>query len=89
MSDTEELPRLINTGPALTVARIDRQVLRFTYKNWRGEVAERIAQPRFVWFGSTEHHPEPQWLLNALDLCKPGCPEREFAMKDMADVRSV
>lgn len=34
-----------------------------TYRNWRGEVAERTIIPRRVWFGSTEWHPEPQWLL--------------------------
>jgi len=51
-----------------------------TYTNWRGETADRSIVPRSVWFGSTEWHPEPQWLLRALDVEKQA--ERDFALKD-------
>lgn len=51
-----------------------------TYRNWRGEVAERAIIPRRVWFGSTDWHPEPQWLLTAWDVEKNA--ERDFALKD-------
>ena len=35
------------------------------YRNWRGEVAERRIVPAGWWHGSTEWHPEPQWLMTA------------------------
>ncbi|TSD89161.1 hypothetical protein FFK22_009010 [Mycobacterium sp. KBS0706] len=44
-------------------------------------MGERRAVPMSVRFGSTEWHPEPQWLLRAFDVEKQA--EREFAMKDM------
>jgi hypothetical protein len=56
----------------------------FTYRNWRGETAQRRVGVCSVWFGSTEWHPEPQWLMHAIDLEKMEA--RDFAMKDMTDV---
>lgn len=57
------------------------QVATVTYTNWKGETAKRrivpIGPPRF---GSTEHHPEEQWLLPVYDVDKKA--ERVFAMKD-------
>lgn len=44
------------------------------YTNWRGETAVRRISPwdraSRLWFGSTEWHPEPQWLLSARDVEK-------------------
>ncbi len=54
----------------------------FTYKNHRGETATRTVSPISVRFGSTEWHPERQWLLKAFDHEK--CAEREFAMADIS-----
>lgn len=54
--------------------------LRITYRNWRGEVGERNIIPHSVWFGATEWHPEPQWLLSALDTDKGAA--RDFALAD-------
>ena len=54
--------------------------ITLTYTNWKGETAERAIIPRRVWWGSTEWHPEPQWLLTAFDLDKQA--ERDFALKD-------
>lgn len=56
--------------------------LTFTYRNYRGEVAERTAIPKRLWWGSTEWHPEPQWFVTAFDLEKQAA--RDFAWKDMA-----
>lgn len=61
--------------------------LRFTYRNWRGEIRERHALPLTVWFGSTDYHPDPQWLMAAVDLERPDGQTRDFAMRDMVDVR--
>jgi hypothetical protein len=56
----------------------------FSYTNWKGETAIRTAVLHSVRFGSTEWHPEPQWLVMAFDTDKEGF--REFAMKDMREV---
>jgi hypothetical protein len=53
------------------------------YTNWRGETAQRTIVPQRVWFGSTDWHPEPQWLLTALDAEKGA--ERDFALKDFGN----
>lgn len=60
--------------------------LRFGYTNWRGEYAERNAVPLRVYFGSTEWHPEPQWLMEAYDRDKKE--KRVFALKDMGTQHS-
>ena len=58
-----------------------------TYTNWRGETAERTIIPRRVWWGSTEWHPEPQWLLTAIDVEKQA--ERDFALRDFGRPTTV
>lgn len=54
--------------------------VRLTYMNWRGETSERTIKPIRIYWGSSEWHPEPQWLLTAFDLEKNA--ERDFALKD-------
>lgn len=56
------------------------QAVKLTYTNWRGETSERTIVPLSIWFGSTDWHPEPQWLLKAIDTEKGA--ERDFALKD-------
>lgn len=82
----EHLSRHVKSGtPAaqaastLTKADVEKPV-RLTYTNWRGEISERTLNPRYVWFGSTEWHHEPQWFLKAFDLEKSE--DRDFALKD-------
>ena len=55
--------------------------LSFWYKNYRGELSERVAIPIRIYHGVTEWHPEPQWLLEAWDMEKDAV--RAFAMSDM------
>lgn len=57
---------------------------RFVYTNWRGETASRRVGAMSVWFGSTEWHPKPQWLMHGIDLDK--METRDFALKDMSEV---
>lgn len=57
-----------------------QEPIQLTYTNWRGETSERKIIPIGVWFGSTDWHPEPQWLLKAHD-CEKGA-QRDFALKD-------
>jgi hypothetical protein len=59
-------------------------MITFTYLNWRSELSERTARVLgFVW-GSTEWHPEKQWLMAGHDQEKHE--DRLFAMKDMDNV---
>lgn len=67
--------------PPASASSNDAEPLIFTYRNWRGEVATRRAIPQHVYFGATEWHPEPQWLMRAFDVDKGEV--RDFAMRDM------
>jgi hypothetical protein len=51
------------------------------YTNHRGERSIRTVMPLTIKFGPTEHHPEPQWILEAWDLEKAA--HRSFPMKDI------
>jgi len=57
--------------------------LQFKYKNWKGETSIRKVIPYKMWFGSTEFHPENQWLLRAFDVDK--CAKRNFALRDVIE----
>ncbi len=60
---------------------LDKAPLSFRYRNYRGEVSVRTVRPINIYFGSTEWHPEPQWLLAATDIEKGE--RRDFAIKDI------
>lgn len=51
------------------------------YTNWEGKQGIRRVQPKKIVWGSTQWHPEPQWLLVGIDVEKNA--ERQFAMKDI------
>lgn len=55
--------------------------LQFVYKNYKGEVGERLVIPVGHWYGSTEWHPTPQFLLKAFDVRKSAY--RDFALNDV------
>lgn len=56
------------------------QSLRFGYTNYRGEPSVRHATPRRFQFTSTEYHPDPQWIMSAMDHDKGQM--RDFALAD-------
>ena len=60
---------------------MEAKPVTIVYTNYRGETAVRKILPKTLFFGSTEYHPEPQWLLTAQDLEKNA--ERTFAVKDI------
>lgn len=70
--------------PPLDVSFVPGQVIRFSYRNWQGTIAIRTARITKLVYGAAEWHPEPQWLLQAVDLDKEAV--RLFALKDMAPV---
>lgn len=61
--------------------------IAFDYVNWQGVQGHRRAKIEKVMFGSTEYHPEAEWLMEAWDLDKEAV--RFFAMKDMANVKEI
>lgn len=42
--------------------------LTIVYTNWRGETEERTIIPIQHWYGTTEWHPAPQWMIKAFDV---------------------
>lgn len=63
------------------------KAIQFEYTNWRGETATRRAMPISLWWGATEWHPRPQWLMTARDMDKAAV--RDFALCDMTDMQEV
>lgn len=51
------------------------------YVNHKGERAWRRILPVRLYYGVTQHHPEPGWLLVAYDLDRDAA--RTFAMRDI------
>lgn len=58
--------------------------LRVVYKNYRGEVSERVIEPRRLWLGSNEWHQETQLLLDAWDCDRQV--DRTFAVRDFLKI---
>lgn len=71
-------------GPAISgeVQHLPVHPLTFTYRNYRGEVSTRRVLPIKIYFGPTQWHPIPQYLLRALDLDKEAV--RDFAWADIS-----
>lgn len=67
----------------LNIVEPDGDPVKVAYTNYRGETSERTIRPMYPWYGSTEWHPEPQWLLRAFDFDKGA--ERDFALKDFGN----
>lgn len=58
-----------------------RAVVRICYTNYRGETTIREIVPKAIHFGSTEWHPDAQWILTAYDVAKQA--DRGFAIRDI------
>lgn len=59
--------------------------LEFDYVNWKGIKGHRSVEVQGIYYGFTDFHKEPQWILEAYDLDKRE--SRDFAMKDMSNVQ--
>jgi predicted DNA-binding transcriptional regulator YafY len=59
----------------------------FKYTNYKGSVSIRHVIPIDIWYGSTEYHPEEQWLLKAYDIDKQDY--RNFSIKEISEWRSL
>ena len=72
---------------AKTIKIVYHDRIEFDYVNWKGEHSHRKAEVNDFYYGSSDYHKEPQWLLDAYDLEKGEC--RVYAMKDMYDVKHI
>jgi hypothetical protein len=63
------------------------ETLEIGYTNYRGEWSMRRIEPVRLWVGSTDWHPEPGLLLEAIDLDKNET--RHFAVKDFGPKRKA
>jgi len=75
-----DCPSGILQNALLKVDEVASEPVTLTYTNWKGDTRPRTIIPKGLRFGSTNWHPEPQWLLLALDTEKHAL--REFALKD-------
>ncbi len=57
------------------------ETVEIGYNNWRGEYRKRAIYPKSIRFGTTQWHPEAQWLLEAVDIEDGKI--KEFGMKDI------
>jgi len=57
--------------------------LKFTYKNWKGEISERRIDTHSIkiYYGEVEWHQGRQWLMSAIDIDKDDF--RTFAIRDI------
>jgi predicted DNA-binding transcriptional regulator YafY len=56
-------------------------VITVVYTNYNGQTSDRHILPLRIWFGQTQWHPTPQWLLEAVDIDKGAT--RNFALRDI------
>lgn len=55
--------------------------MKIRYTNYKGVTSDRNIIPLLPYFGSSEYHPEKQWLLKVWDIDKRAM--RSFAIKDI------
>jgi predicted DNA-binding transcriptional regulator YafY len=51
------------------------------YTNWKGERAKRIVLPLSIFWGASQWHPKPQWLMYAFDYGRDDV--RHFALSSI------
>lgn len=56
--------------------------IKVEYTNYRGEKEVRTIIPMSFFFGSTEYHPQEQWLLRVWDCDRHA--ERIYALKEIS-----
>ncbi len=61
----------------------DVKPIKIKYRNWKGEIGVRTIFPDETWFGFTEFHPTPQFLMKAWDVDKQAF--RDFALMDIIE----
>lgn len=57
------------------------KLITVIYTNHRGITTSRTIRPLSAYYGKSQWHPEPQWLMDAWDEERGAV--RSFALKDM------
>ncbi len=78
-------PQKIDNGSILPDAMTMNRAVKVIYTNWRGETAERSIIPVSISWGTTEWHPQEQWLLKVWDIERQAY--RDYALKDIKEWR--
>ena len=65
----------------MNTSDLGQSIIPVRYKNHRGVESVRNVIINKLWWGSTEWHPQPQWLLN-VTACDKAWELRDFALKD-------
>jgi predicted DNA-binding transcriptional regulator YafY len=60
---------------------LDAQMVNICYTNHENHTRIYCIQPKRVWFGVTQWHQKPQWLMEALDVTRGVT--RDFAVNDI------
>lgn len=55
--------------------------LYFVYENYKGNVAERCVIPLSIFFGVTEYHKQPTYMMHTWDIEKKAY--RDFALNNI------
>lgn len=74
----------MKTNEKSLTMNVSEQTLYFRYKNWKGKESTRVATPISIYFGTTEWHPKPTWLMKAFDHDKEA--ERDFELVSMSQM---
>jgi hypothetical protein len=76
-----------NTPSAQLPAELSQKALanpvKVKYTNYRGETAVRTIVPIRFYFGTTEYHPEEQWLVELWDVDRGAI--RIYALKEITE----
>ncbi len=59
-----------------------RNPIKIEYTNYRGEKGVRTIVPISFFFGTTEYHPQEQWLIKLWDVDRQA--ERIYALKEIS-----
>ena len=73
----QQKERIPSMGPMIGI--IPNTTITIDYTNYKGERAKRKIMVRDITWGTTEWHPEPGFLLHAVDLRRNEL--RSFSMK--------
>lgn len=76
MDNTKQMPVL----PGITEQGL-KNPIKVEYTNYRGEKGIRTIVPISFYFGSTEYHPQEQWLVKLWDMDRQA--ERIYALKEI------
>ena len=70
--------------PRTNIAITD-DIVKIVYRNHVGNVAERVIQPKNIWYGLSDYHRMQgrQWFMRATCLEKDSV--RDFAIKDILE----